>query len=664
MKQSMDDFHVHDAGTRDFLEWLDDDDKHKESSVGGDVLDISGEEKLKSSDEKGFDEDDFDFDQMLAEADVSSSLKSPQQSNQGSDVGSSVSQKRQVQHNQSALKTEKARDISVITSPVKEPVAEETTSSANMPSEAPRTVESRNSQLSSGTITPEPISKPYVSACIEEELSFDSWNDETDDFQNAVIEGDDNTGPATEVNVGTAPMDSSKSGSTVTSPAKGTFTTLAEAVRSSTATIDDVRALLNRETGRSNTHHDVGVSLEDRPYLWTKVICGKVLGELDNGSLADSFREWQKQNEKIEKYISKACEALIEQMRLEAGNNTSGVDEDLLSVLAFSSTKDSDAPTKEIDPLIPPVAYAILQSGIPPAAASVVLSQIEPSAMPLLRLSQSERHLAVKNLHMDFYLLACYHLPLLVMHLDRQCPGWYWPENEKTNDEPSETELVVTASHDRSKHSFESGVIPLTWFITNFAGELGKSCLDHQVLLPLWDYALTTGDCSRKFFLAIAVLDKHSDSLLMSRGEELKTELEKVLSFKAHSFDEESFVSEWLSLAQSLADSTPTSVINMLRSTDDRAVTDALTAKKVAMEEKAKAQLEAEEAAKKKERDERDAEAKKALTRARLVSYYRGEWRNKDIMTQEIFSSLSFISVIQIHTWPDHPYPRTQPRKS
>jgi hypothetical protein len=378
--------------------------------------------------------------------------------------------------------------------------------------------------------------------------------------------------------------------------------------------------LLNRETGRSNIHHDVGVSLEDRPYLWTKVICGKVLGELDNGSLADSFREWQKQNEKIEKYISKACEALIEQMRLEAGNNTSGVDEDLLSVLAFSSTKDSDAPTKEIDPLIPPVAYAILQSGIPPAAASVVLSQIEPLAMPLLRLSQSERHLAVKNLHMDFYLLACYHLPLLVMHLDRQLPGWYWPklpEKEKANNEPFETELVVTASRDRSKHSFKSGVIPLTWFITNFAGELGKSCLDHQVLLPLWDYLLTKGDCSRKFFLAIAVLDKHSDSLLMSRGEELKTELEKVLSFKAHSFDEESFVSEWLSLAQSLADSTPTSVINMLRLTDDRAVTDALTAKKVAMEEKAKAQLEAEEAAKKKERDERDAEAKKALMRAR-----------------------------------------------
>ena len=41
--------------------------------------------------------------------------------------------------------------------------------------------------------------------------------------------------------------------------------------------------------------------------------------------------------------------------------------------------------------------------------------------------------------------------------------------------------------------------------------------------------------------------------------------------------------------------------------------------------EKAKAQMEAEEAAKKKERDERDVEANKVLMKARLVSYYRGE---------------------------------------
>ena len=55
----------------------------------------------------------------------------------------------------------------------------------------------------------------------------------------------------------------------------------------------------------------------------------------------------------------------------------------------------------------------------------------------------------------------------------------------------------------------------------------------------------------------------------------------------------------------------------------DRAVADALHERKVAMDEKAKSQLEAEEVAKIKEREERDAEAQKALMKARLVAYYR-----------------------------------------
>jgi hypothetical protein len=376
---------------------------------------------------------------------------------------------------------------------------------------------------------------------------------------------------------------------------------------------------------------------------------------LDNSSIVESYREWVTKYETSAKYSSEGCGDMIEKMIEEAGNNsTAGVDRDLLSVLAF---RDKDASSTSIDSLIPPVVYAILQSGIPPAAASVLLSQIESSAMPLLRLSQKERYSAVKNLHTDFYLLACYHLPLLVMHLDRQCPGWYWPKPlEEKEGEREEQKLETDTAESscsahghkveaKNKHAPESGgVVPLSWFITNFAGELGKSCLDHKILLPLWDYMLTMGDSSRKFFLAIAILDKYSDSLLMCRGDELKTELEKVLNFKANSFDEESFVGggssgeeritdgesaemvcEWLNIAQSLFESSPSSVINMLRSVDDRAISDALTARQTALDEKARARQEAEEAAKKKEREERDAEAKKALMKARLVSYYRGK---------------------------------------
>lgn len=667
--QTMDDFHVHDAGTRDFLEWLDDDDRHKDSlkqSAG--AGDITGEGDVDKVDDK--EEDDFDFDQMLAEADVnvSSSLKSSQLTSSSlkgslqSDGAGAAHQVGVLELNQPApvdVMNDAAKATNAASSVNRSSASIDSTDNSNSATidatsdrsptaiEPLASAESRNSQLSTGTITPEPISKPYVSACIEEELAFDSWNDDdADDVPISASEIGDDGNPTAEAADGSAPANTS----TLGSPVKATFTTLSEAIRSSISTIDDVRSLFQRETGRSNISHEVGVSLEDRPYLWTKVICGKVLGELDNSSIAESFREWIKKDEKSAKYSSEVCAVMIEQMIFETGNNSTGLDQDLLSVLAFH---DKNASSMNIDPLIPPVVYAILQSGIPPAAASVVLSQIEPSAMPLLRLSQNERYLAVKNLHMDFYLLACYHLPLLVMHLDRQCPGWYWPKplaDEKAEREQrSETDTTehptVPTVEAKNQHAPESGaVVPLSWFITNFAGELGKSCLDHKLLLPLWDYLLTMGDCSRKFFLAIAMLDKHSDSLLMSRGDELRAELVKVLNFKANSFDEESFVGggssgqqriadgestemvcEWLNLAQSLSESTPSSVINMLRSVDDRAISDALTARQAALDGKARAQQEAEEAAKKKEREERDAEEKKALTKARLVAYYRGK---------------------------------------
>ena len=652
-KQSIDDFHMHDAGTRDFLEWLDDDDKHKDSNSGAaGLLDVSGEDNVKSS---SADDDDFDFDQMLAEADVSSSLKSSQQTtssfknSQHSAEDSVISAVQQVEQVQQTNLVTKEDACSTLENPAADNPNFTPPDAPSDPTVAePTIIESRNSQLSTGTVTPEPISKPYVSACIEEELAFESWNDDADDFQIVTAAEGGNTSN-TEIEASdAASLETPKSVSSTSSPTKATFTTLSEAIRSNTATIDDLRSLFKREKGRSNNSF---ISLEDRPYLWTKVICGKVLGELDNGSLADSFREWQKKNTN-EKYAGKDCISLIEHMLKEVGSSA-GTDEDLLSVLAFydNDSKECNDLPESIDTLLPPVALAILQSGIPPAAASVVLSQIAPSSMPLLRLPQSERYLAVKNLHRDFYLLACYHLPLLVMHLDRQCPGWYWPKPLAQEDSERELNSQTDGSQNEGKTPStkqdpdeHGGLVPLSWFITNFAGELGMSCLDHKVLLPLWDYLLTFGDCSIKFFLAIAILDRHSDSLLMSRGEELKTELEKLLNFKGTSFDEESFVgtemsgvqsnscrtntemvSEWLYLAQSLTESTPSSVINMLRSVDDRAVASALTARKTALDAKTKAQIEAEEAAKKKEREERDAEAKKAMMKARLVSYYRGD---------------------------------------
>jgi len=198
------------------------------------------------------------------------------------------------------------------------------------------------------------------------------------------------------------------------------------------------------------------------------------------------------------------------------------------------------------------------------------------------------------------------------------------------------------ASGSSEKGKLEAnGLVPLSWFVTIFAGECGGSCLDHKYLLPLWDNVLTKGDHSWKYFLAIAVLEKNSDALLMSRGEELKQVLEKILDFQDASFAEESFVGarevdvaapetngdemmlEWLLSAKSLIESTPSSVIELLRSADDRAVLGALKVRQTQVDKELQAQLDADEAARKKERDERDTEAEMALNKARLTSYYR-----------------------------------------
>ena len=282
--------------------------------------------------------------------------------------------------------------------------------------------------------------------------------------------------------------------------------------------------------------------------------------------------------------------------------------------------------------------------------------------MPLLRLAHEERYLAAKALHSEFYLLACYHLPLLVMHLDRHCPGWYWPkapitvddgcgepthddENGKvdsTNEDAEDGHPGESTVKDQKKSDLDqNGLVPLSWFVTNFAGEFGGSCLNHHILLQLWDNILTEGDHSWKYFIAIAVLDKKSDLLLMSRGDELKGDLEKILNFQAGSTaSAESFIGgssegnqestncvimarEWLAGAKSLMDSTPSSVIELLRSADDRAVASAIKVRQTKLDQEVQAQLEKHEEAQRREREERRKEADRELNKARLIAYYR-----------------------------------------
>ena len=684
LHNNFDDFHVHDEETRDMLDWLDDDNKGNKkgttkddsfSDINSNVSGDAGDTK-NTHEDIDLDDDDFDFDKMLADVGIDDS--SPPKSNP---VVAETKKKEEddiISTEKSVIfsDTNKVEEVPQTQVPVveetKAPPEESTITTTEEPddnvTDNTTTTKSEEQVVNTDDDSPTPIieeSKPTISAGIEEELAFDKWEDDeeeeaAEDLQLNVVGSNDGDVDKTK---GLDASDTSQVQNQVSteikpppSPKKITFTSLSDAIRSNASAIDDIRSLFSRVGGN--------IEEEDRANLWTKVICGKTFEDISNGSLADSYREWEKKDEIGTKFDGEEYSAIFDSL-LEHGCGITKEDvgydakkQQLISLSYFHSrNKSSTSPILDgIDPLIPPVVLAILHAGIPPATASVVLSQIEPSSMPLLRLGNSERYDAAKALHSEFYLLACYHLPLLVMHLDRHCPGWYWPRRgklediKKTKDKGDEEKPQDEVANDgqstesnlnskkKSDQLEENGLVPLSWFVTNFAGECGSSsCLNHNVLLQLWDNVLTNGDCSWKYFLAIAVLEKKSDILLMSRGDELKKELEKIVDFQDDAASSESFVgagdesssstdgtaSEWLSSAKSLMEATPSSVIDLLRSADDRAVANALIVRQTKVDKELQAELDAQEATLQKEREERDKAAEAAKNKARLIAYYR-----------------------------------------
>ena len=625
-----DEFHVHDDDddTRDMLEWLDDDERGTPTPSDGSYQHVTPPSNDSTSEGANvLDDDGLDFDQMIIDADVTAAHTTGMTSNNENE---SVSQS--------------------VHSDVVENIMVDPNVNADIKHDTSKTNESiRKTEHVKSLL-----------ACIESELSFDQWADDDDDemqdveTKEVIDESSDKYSTIADVEES---EDASPTSNAMTSvgeitdqaPPKKIFSTLADAIRSSSSSTEDVQSLFSREAGFSS---EVGVRKEDRSYLWAKVICNKVLDDIESGSLADSFREYQKKGEVTQgvegNEYGAAIDSLLQEVCSVSNTNAEYPAKKiaLIQLASFQCRNKSSTISSSlgIDSLILPVALAILETGIPLGAASVILSQIEPSFMPILRLEHDERYLAAKALHSDFYLLACYHLPMLVMHLDRHCPGWYWPKNRELvikdkegGDDTVKEEKVDAQSGEESspktkKRDLEqNGLVPLSWFVTNFAGECGTSCLTHKIILPLWDNILTKGDHSWKYFLAIAVFDKQSDVLLMSRGDELRIELERVLNFQQGStinpdadvIDGYEMSREWQLSAKSLMESTPSSVIELLRSADDRAVAKALQARQTKTDARVQAQQEAEEQAREKERMEREKEAEKALTKARLIAYYR-----------------------------------------
>ena len=642
-----------DEDTRNLLDWLDDDAGKKTDGEGG-------RDTQKDTNDDGSSDglsDDFDFDAMLADAEPTEKAESvpavaptPEvEAQDEKEVEQSTQEECHAQASQSGITGAEERQA-VEPSGVSAPPDDAQISSADEahsqpPSNAPAIAAATKDSHIGGKITPDVTSEPRN---IEEDLAFDTWVDEEEDEQS---EKESSCAVNDEMNA--------SEDNCLPENSKGlVLKSLGEAIRSSKSTPDDVRSLFSRErTLDEPCVKDAGASDEDRMYLWSKLICGKVVNAVEEGSLAESYREWEARKEEIrtDDDFTSSIDSLLE--RACGGKMSGGERESMRNRVAsltyFHNRRKGGGPEGDvtIDPLIAPVALAILRAGFSPAAASVIMSHIEPSSMPLLRLSTREQLVAAKALHFEFYLLACYHLPLLIMHLDRHCPGWYWPESDQaikvseskdSKEEATHSQAIPAPAEVRSKKSDkDNGLVPLSWFVTNFAGQCGgKSSFaaPHRQLLPLWDHLLARGDHSWKYFLAIAILDKHSNVLLMSRGDELHSELEKILRFEGSSFSEETFVgmtgggdnpddfesiSDWLASTKSLMESTPGSVLDLLRSADDRAVAKALKAKQALIDRELQAQHEAHESSLKKEREERDAEAKKAEIKARLVAYYR-----------------------------------------
>jgi len=354
------------------------------------------------------------------------------------------------------------------------------------------------------------------------------------------------------------------------------------------------------------------------------------------------------------------------------------------------SDQDEDAMAVKIehDAFLAPVVSTLLSASIPAPVASVVLTRLFATALPLMALSDApppieaelcedngdevskgepypERTVAARSMHASLYLLACYHLPVLVTHLDRYCPGWHWPRkvgpmeggfsSHDTAEEMKEGHPALGRGEatDIGRNPQNHGFIPMSWFVSHLAGQTGSSHLEIPQLLCLWDTLLTGTDLSIKFFLALAVLDSHTDTLLMLSGAELGSELNNIMSFGdrtarviedefiggesagvASSADDDGGprsalekVEDWLEQARVLEKSTPKSVLANLRAAEDAAVAAALERRRAIAEQRLKAKLEAEKQAHRKIqaelRKQRNDEAKRALIRARLTQYYR-----------------------------------------
>ena len=324
----------------------------------------------------------------------------------------------------------------------------------------------------------------------------------------------------------------------------------------------NISSLMDIKEAYSKISNDV-LDSNDRPYLWTRLICGKTLESVQTSSMADSLNTSSNQidhsiNEST-KYMPQRFVSEI--LSLMPNLNEENVTREILALIQSSSECWSG-----YELILASISATIIAAGIKSPVSAVVMRNIIPTFVPLMGLECKQRIETLRKLHKEFYLLACYHLPLLVQHLDRFVPGWYWPKDE--NEEGNAATDATKIGRNLQAH----GAIPVFWFASCFGG----SSLQIESLILLWDKLLCSSDPSFKFFLGLSMLEKHAGSLLLVKGNDVRIKLDEVMLLKndteKSAFHPEEFIKDWIACAETLRDSSPHSILRQLSEVEDNAI--------------------------------------------------------------------------------------------
>jgi len=432
-----------------------------------------------------------------------------------------------------------------------------------------------------------------------------------------------------------------------------TFESFQEALTSNESTAEQIRELFVKERTSEN-----GLELTEtqRAELYCRMVCHKSLDATVGSSLADSFEQWKKTQTVLEQ--DDFYSSMIRQQELgqriakQTGRSLTDCEADLIDLVHYhlhqtkavapsSNAEEAEAPPEEErDALLPAVAAVILSAGIPVSGAAVMLSKVIPNFMPLLALPpETEQREASLLLHTEFYLLACYHVPLLVFHLDRYLPGWYCPKLPEDKENTDDSAVSI------GRNLKKKGQVPPSWLLSLLSGECGGTILPAETILMLWDGILTDHNNASRFFLTLAVLEKQASTLLLLTGPELLTALQNVWTLdvidKNKEIHENDWIHEWWPHARALQDSTPDSAMDRLKRVEDEAVQQALVRRQERKEAALQARLEAEAAAHLEAQERKADEARQRLSRARLVAFYRKHAPDKESNIDKIMETFA-----------------------